>query len=609
MTNHVVPSESLLRGRRATEFIEGITLLNDLEWNESIEKWILHCSLFSDKIEADILPKETEWYILIDNEYPKGSISFYPAKVNSFTQTFPHQMYNGEGNKAYPWRSGMLCLDTNVRTLGRFITNNEPFEEDKRLNWYVERAIYWLIAASLNNLTIDDEPFELVDFPEYSGLKLGFLENYQSFRYWNSTDIKFGIVEFSLILPGTFLVRHFKKPNGQCFREINWGQYASQFKCDNRVIGSWILLKEVPFLEPWQAPSTWEELEAVCDKQGIDLLKKINLLKNKQNYRNKLAHILLVGFPIRNKLSDEDSEIFWKGIEIPILFDFKAGFKRTHLKEKEVITNKSTHHINKYRKINWMHSFNWSKESIMSRGMLPKSLCNSKVLQIGAGSLGASVGELLIRGGVEKLGITDFDLLEMGNITRHTLLINDIDKYKAQSLADKLNRSSLHSKVTSFNGTLQYNLNHNSKELEKYNIILDCTGEDEVLGYLENYTWPHPKRFVSVSLGFGGKRLFFFNSMGLNFPNEIFKEMIRPWLIKEQDHYQGYTFPREGLGCWHPLFPARTDDIWIMAATAVKKLERIHQEQDVPILSVYEQQVTNGAFEGLKLVEEVKFNG
>ncbi|MEH7148608.1 hypothetical protein, partial [Priestia megaterium] len=246
MTNNVVPTESLLRGRRATEFIEGITLLNDLQWNESIEQWILHCSLFSNKIEASILPKKTEWYILIDNEYPKGNIRFFPAKVNSFTQTFPHQMYNGEGNKEFPWRSGMLCLDTNVRTLGRFITNNEPFEEDKRLIWYVERAIHWLIAASLNELTIDDEPFELIDFPESSGFKIGFSENYQSFRYWNSTDVKFGIAEFSLILPGTFLIRHFKKPNGQCFREVTWGQYASQFKSHDRVLGSWLLLNEVP---------------------------------------------------------------------------------------------------------------------------------------------------------------------------------------------------------------------------------------------------------------------------------------------------------------------------------------------------------------------------
>ncbi|QSX23903.1 ThiF family adenylyltransferase [Priestia megaterium] len=608
MITNVVPSESLLRGRRATEFIEGITLLNDLEWSEPIKQWVLHCSLFSDEIEAANLPKRTEWYILIDDEYPKGNIGFFPAKINSFTQTFPHQLYNGEGSKEFPWRSGMLCLDTNVRTLGRFVTNNEPFEEDQRLNWYVERAIYWLIAASLNTLTLDDEPFELVDFPESSALKLGFSENHQSFRYWNSTDIKYGIAEFSVILPGTCLIRRFKKPNGQCFREVNWGQYASQFKCDNRVLGSWVLLKEVPFLEPWKAPSTWEELEIVCAKQGIDLQKKINLLKNKHNYQNKLAHILIVGFPIRNKLSDQDSEIFWKGIEIPILFDLKAVLKRTKLKEKEVMSNKPTHYINKYRKINWMHSFNWSKESVMSRGMLPKSLCNSKVLQIGAGSLGSSLGELLIRGGVEKLGIMDFDLLEMGNITRHTLLINDIDKYKAQSLVDRFNQSSLHSKATAFNGNIKYNLNHNSKELEKYNVILDCTGEDDVLNHLESYTWSQPKRFLSVSLGFGGKRLFFFSSTGVSFPNQTFKKMIRPWLIKEQNHYQEYTFPREGLGCWHPLFPARVDDVWMMAAAAVKKLERVYQEPNVSVLSVYEQQIIDGTFEGLKLVEEVKFN-
>jgi molybdopterin/thiamine biosynthesis adenylyltransferase len=610
LKNKKIPSESLLKGRRAIEFIEGVNLIDDLQWNESNNKWILHYSVFLDEINDTILPKKTEWYILIDDEYPRGNISFFPSKINSLTQTFPHQLYNGEGRKDYPWRNGLVCLDTNVRSLGHLVANDEPFEENVRLSWYVERLKHWLKSASLNQLTLENEPFELVDFPESSALKLGFSENHQSFKYWSTTDIKYGIVELSLINPGSFLVRNFKSPQGHCFRMIKWGEYASQFKNYDKIIGSWILLNEVPHLKPWQAPLTWLELNEICLKQGIDLFKKINSLKSKQKYRNNIAHILLVGFPIKKNLNDDNSEIFWKGIEIPITFKTEILVKRAKLKANERKPDKQSKYMNKHENIKWMHSFNWSKESIMTRGILPKSLTSSKILQIGAGALGSSVSELLIRGGVEKFGIIDFDYLEMGNITRHTLLLNNLDNSKAEALMDRLNKSSLHSNVSAFKGSIQFNLKKNSEALEKYNVVLDCTGDDDVLASLESCQWLSPKRFVSISLGFGGKRLFIFTHVGMSFQNEVFKKLIDPWLRKEQNEYSDEVFPREGLGCWHPLFPARIDDVWLMAATAVKKFEGIFKEQNTSLLSVYEQQNTNaGDFEGLKLVEEVVYDG
>ncbi|MBL0240398.1 MAG: hypothetical protein IPQ00_07480 [Chloracidobacterium sp.] len=30
--------------------------------------------------------------------------------------------------------------------------------------------------------------------------------------------------------------------------------------------------------------------------------------------------------------------------------------------------------------------------------------------------------------------------------------------------------------------------------------------------------------------------------------------------------------PREGVGCWHPVFPARADDIWMWGSIAIKVL-------------------------------------
>ncbi|MEK4197969.1 HesA/MoeB/ThiF family protein [Cytobacillus sp. FSL K6-0265] len=599
MSSKRVPSDSLLKGRRAIEFINGIELINDLDWREPISKWVLHCCLYSDEIEASVIPRSTEWYVLIDDNYPMGSISIYPSKKNSINVTFPHQMYNGEGYSDHPWRSGLLCLDTNVRTLGNLAPSEEPFQDEMRLAWYISRAIEWLIAASRNKLTLKDEPFEMVDFPEWSSLKVGFSETTQSFRFWNSKNIKFGLATFSILNCGIFLVRGFKQFNGVCLRNVNWGYYPTDFKSNDRILGSWILLNEMPHFKPWQAPSTWGELTKICREQGIDLGNIMKQVKKKQSYKNKLVHILLIGFPIKRKINEEFTEIFWKGIEIPLLKD------NSLIPKININGNKKNNHkinVNGRERIRWMRSYNWAKKAVMSRGMLPESISESKILIIGAGALGSSIGELLTRAGVEKLGIIDYDILEMGNLTRHNLLVTDLGRSKVESLANRLNKTSVHSKVAYYSGTLKDVIENNMGELKKYRVILDCTGEDEVLEYLQQYQWPTTKQFISISLGYGGKRLYTFSNCGSSFRYDLFRKVIDPWLQEEKSWYEETELPREGLGCWHPLFPARIDDVWIMAATAVKRLEIIYRQRQKPLFSVYEQNDDNGTFSGLDLI-------
>ncbi|ALS78774.1 hypothetical protein AUO94_08945 [Planococcus kocurii] len=608
MRSMKIPNEVLLTGRRATEFVEGIEIIDDLRWIEPIKKWVLHCSLYSDEIESAVINSYTEWYILIDDDYPRGNIGFYPSKQNSLTQTFPHQMYNYEGNNDYPWRSGLLCLDSNVTTLGRLVPNEEPHQEEVRLSWHIIRAIEWLIAASKSKLTSQDELFELIDFPEFSSLKIGFSEDSRSFAFWNSIGVKYGIATFSALHSGIFLVREFKKLNGLCLRNTEWGYQSSQAKNDNRIIGSWILLKEIPHLKPWQAPLTWSELTEICDSQKIELGSILRQIKKRQKCKGKLVHILLIGFPIKEKLNEEYTEIFWKGIEIPLLIDNSLNPKTAKLDINSSNKNEKKVTINSRSKVRWMHSFNWSKNAVMSRGMLPKTISDSRILLIGAGALGSSVGELLVRAGVEKLGIVDHDNLEMGNLTRHTLLLTEIGNNKAEALAKRLNKTSLHSKVKSYPGTLKYNLENNFEQLIKYNVILDCTGEDEVLIQLQQHQWSDTKRFISISLGFAGRRLFLFSNNGSYFHYSLFRKCVNSWLAEESTQFNETPLPREGLGCWHPLFPARADDVWILAATAIKKFESIYGERESSTFSVYEQENSDGNFKGINLIHNEVFN-
>lgn len=86
--------------------------------------------------------------------------------------------------------------------------------------------------------------------------------------------------------------------------------------------------------------------------------------------------------------------------------------------------------------------------------------------------------------------------------------------------------------------------------------------------------------------------------------------MINPWLGKELQEYDDQELPREGIGCWHPVFPARADDIWMMASTAVKHIESLLKSPiKSPDLAVFEQVYENSSFVGIHQVYTEVGNG
>ena len=74
------------------------------------------------------------------------------------------------------------------------------------------------------------------------------------------------------------------------------------------------------------------------------------------------------------------------------------------------------------------------------------------------------------------------------------------------------------------------------------------------------------RRWISTSLGYGGRRLYVFDADGRRFPTDRFRGEIQHWIRRESMEIQERGVPREGPGCWHPLFPARYDAIMMMAA-------------------------------------------
>ncbi|MFX3637335.1 MAG: hypothetical protein ACE3L7_01670 [Candidatus Pristimantibacillus sp.] len=67
--------------------------------------------------------------------------------------------------------------------------------------------------------------------------------------------------------------------------------------------------------------------------------------------------------------------------------------------------------------------------------------------------------------------------------------------------------------------------------------------------------------------------------------------------------------PREGIGCWNPVFPARIDDVWLMSAVVVKGIEKyIEKPATRPTLLIYEQKYEDGIFSGIELVHQEEWS-
>jgi hypothetical protein len=127
------------------------------------------------------------------------------------------------------------------------------------------------------------------------------------------------------------------------------------------------------------------------------------------------------------------------------------------------------------------------------------------------------------------------------------------------------------------------------KLLEPFDIVLDCTGDDDVLKRLGDTWWTIPRRFLSVSFGFAAKRLIMFGAQACAFPFEEFSVAVKPWLNVERLEWSTAGESLEGAGCWSPLFPARCDDVWLGAVATVKYLERIVQGAWLNEIRVLEQ--------------------
>ena len=590
------PSSLLLAGRRAIDGIAGAKVIQDLRWYERPERWALLVSLSPRLEPTEFVPVLTNWYVLIEDRYPRGGVTVLPAKAGGITATFQHQKLNLEGESELPWRTGELCLSTNLNALGRRGYDTEPADQDAKLGWHVNRALEWLVAASKGQLAEAGDPFEL---PPLSNIHSGLIivrENAESFLKWNGVSDSFGFVRLGRInsQPLRWIVRDFRTTSGRVVLDCSWGLAMSANSEDD--MGIWIRSPQIPIVLPWRFPITFGELRSSLTSAGISFDEICRSITGEQ-FRDGKRHFCLVGFPIADEIGASPSLMSWQSIMLPTLSaPNRNGFRGARLweRDRELVVSSGV-------KANWTTTENWDGNQIRTRGCLPSAMTARKTAIIGAGAVGAVLGELLVRGGVDDLLIVDKENLDVGNLSRHTLTMNDVDQRKASSLAIRLNSVSPHARVRGIDKPFDQVEGPERTALLGVNVVWDCTGNDDLLLDLEQASWTSQPIICSLSLSFGARRLYMYVQKA-PFRADTFLSQLQPWLLRDLEERGPEPLPREGTGCWHPVFPASAVDIHLMVSFALKAFSITSGEMPEPKLVVFEQIVNNDRLVGVQQI-------
>lgn len=616
---------ALKRGLKGLRLVKGCEPVENIRFEPTTRRWVMSLWLYIDT-PGEYVPSRTKWCLVVEENYPGGSIKLFPAAVDGLVHSFPHQSRNHLEFQHQGWRSGKLCLDSPFRGERGLALIRDPFgDSDQRLRWHIERALAWLAAAATGQLLAPGDPFETPDRPTVTTRKPPFRcivhdESESTFQAWSGCTGGYGRVEFK-DLPGLpkYLVASFCSLQGNPIHP--WQGRAGE-PAKPAISGLWWLWPGPVVVPPWHSPGTWGELRKAGEAAGVDV--DSFLVKIAQDLRNRDTEtILMLGYPIPTYVGKPPQEIHWDAVMLPRL-------PKTSTKPPKGLTRLGRQNWRPPRPpkgfranpqgwwqrdrnsafkekggLTILQVENWSADRLQARGRFTPPLLDARVAVIGAGALGSLVAELLVRAGLNIITLIDGDFVEKGNVCRHLATLNDVYRPKVEVVAQRLEQISPIVKVSTIGDRLPEDPNGLTKILEPFDLLIDCTASDVALSSLAGGWWPIPRLFVSFSLGFKAQRLFSFGISGHQFPNQDFNRLLAPWLEEETSAWAESGELLEGSGCWSPLFPARYDDVVMAASFCIKELERmVSNRPRNPELRVFQQAKTGEGICSFALLEE-----
>lgn len=575
-----LPPSALLKGLAAAANVPGARLLGEPTFLAERGIWYAEFEVTVEPINdlgSVQFPQITRWYLVASPDYPHGNVSVRPAKEGGISDTYPHQAHNSYGSSANPWRDGTLCLDHPHRHLGSLVvTRDEPFEVEERFKWVVERAVAWCLAASQGGLRKVGDPFELPPPPTLTGPLLVHDESKECFGSWSRVPCgEWGIVELgsfeghpNAIVADTFLTRY-RTP---LRRRLGCRTHLVNSRRLKKDFALWWLWKDAVVIDKWQVPRNWRELREAGRQQGIPVNK--HLREMSRLARGRGPRFLFIGYPIPSKVGQEPTEVHWQAIEFPKLTRGRVlrGFREN---EMGWWYRDSLRDFRGANELRYILTSNWHPDRMQARGRLASDLRSQKCAIIGCGALGSAIADLLVRGGVSRLVLIDPDRLGLENLVRHRLYGDDVGRLKAPALREKLITAAPFCEIEVAPEALPSESAKFFSMLDTVDVVIDCTGAEDVLRTLARMQFSLRKLFVSMSFGYEARRLFIYAERGEKISLPTFRKYIDPLLREDDRAWRNAGEIFEGPGCWSPIFPARLDDILLGAAASIRVLEEL----------------------------------
>ena len=146
-----------------------------------------------------------------------------------------------------------------------------------------------------------------------------------------------------------------------------------------------------------------------------------------------------------------------------------------------------------------------------------KKILSSKVLIVGVGGLGSPVAEFLVRSGIGKMGIIDYDKVSLSNLHRQSLYeTSHVGKSKVQVIKKTLDRINPNTKVQTYN--LKLNNNNFKKIIKKYDYIVDGSDNFKTKFLLNDFCLKYRKFLVTGAISKFDGHIFTFNFKNKKLP-------------------------------------------------------------------------------------------
>lgn len=517
-------------------------------------------------------PLRTVWHLTVSTKDYPASIHILPDLDEGVTATYPHQEAVTLKRGKELWRGGKPCLGDPGDVWGeRYGTGLEPDDLAARLVWHVERFAGWCLSAASGQLHKEGDPYELPPLPNRSNSEvIGFCETEESYTFTQAVVATLGtakLVEVSSPQRG-LAVQEWRTQENELIYAPPWGSLIKNASGTGAPC-LWLRLSSIPILEAWQLPRTYRDLKSALHREGFDLgdiFASLGATIRKANIKKPAT--ILFGFPIPKNFGEEPKRYHWIAIqEVPISkrTTTRQGFRGTEKNRREFDRDLASSQT----EIDWVTCENWAPDQIRTR-LRSLGTTLPSVLVIGAGSLGSQISETLVRMGVSEIGVVDSDRLSAGNLCRHALNLSSVGKNKARELAHRLNSLQPDVQAEAFEYAFPLIAPEGIQVPAHYDVILDCTGEDDVFKGLAAIEWKAEVLFISLSMNWGAQGLLVWSSRGTVFPAldasarlNALSNLTKPNHLEERI---------EGIGCWHPVFPADAADVQIWAGFGAKFL-------------------------------------